>query len=463
MDETSENVLVKFRQRKLLDTFADSLRYVNRLYNQIYGYSARKVPAHMPHLIDRSIMTDMQSKFRHEFDKTSGNRFRTAEDMQFSFSYYYFVMNEIDQFNASHLFAEYDLNLNSQLDPLELSLINLRLSSRPFSASDVASNAASLSEMYNLNPDLVDRMNSCNLTNSRRVTHDAFVQCTQLVEFLADHLYGLGNDDSLTVRHKHKYKFETLADDEIKFIMLSGDPLDIEVKLNNYLRQPQKFLCLNDNIDYKLRAEASRMNAALQKFYQTLYPLKSSFEKEHSPTMSTIEVAYSSPVSSFDEPTGPNRTKLDTLDYAIICVVLFCVYALLVRLVIGLKNFTVRRRWFVWRKTRTALNHSKRSKRDYKPSNAFQKRKLNADSSTSMNSSSSSNEADNERAPKTTTTTQSSTSTSSCVLVDERQKSITTTIDQSSHQRRTVAGASTPANAKAKKLPKFKKSTIKTI
>jgi hypothetical protein len=52
-DEASETVFVKFKKRKLLDTFADSLRHVNRLFNQIYGYMARKVPAHMPHFIDK--------------------------------------------------------------------------------------------------------------------------------------------------------------------------------------------------------------------------------------------------------------------------------------------------------------------------------------------------------------------------------------------------------------------------
>ena len=46
-----ENLFLKFKKRKLLDTFADSLRHVNKLFNQVYGVMARKVPAHMPHLI----------------------------------------------------------------------------------------------------------------------------------------------------------------------------------------------------------------------------------------------------------------------------------------------------------------------------------------------------------------------------------------------------------------------------
>ena len=41
------------RGRRLLDTFGDSLRHVNRLYNKLYGFLPRKVPAHMPHMINR--------------------------------------------------------------------------------------------------------------------------------------------------------------------------------------------------------------------------------------------------------------------------------------------------------------------------------------------------------------------------------------------------------------------------
>lgn len=49
-------------QRKL-DTFAESLLHVNSLLNKRYGYKARKVPSHMPHLIDRDVMTSLQSVY----------------------------------------------------------------------------------------------------------------------------------------------------------------------------------------------------------------------------------------------------------------------------------------------------------------------------------------------------------------------------------------------------------------
>lgn len=50
-------------RRRLLDTFGDSLRHVNKIYNKEFGFTARKVPGHMPHFVDRIIMTELHSRF----------------------------------------------------------------------------------------------------------------------------------------------------------------------------------------------------------------------------------------------------------------------------------------------------------------------------------------------------------------------------------------------------------------
>ena len=50
------------KSRRLLDTFGDSLRHVNSLYNKAFGYTARKVPGHMPHMIDKNIMAELQAR-----------------------------------------------------------------------------------------------------------------------------------------------------------------------------------------------------------------------------------------------------------------------------------------------------------------------------------------------------------------------------------------------------------------
>ena len=45
----------KATQHKYNDAYANSLRYVNRLYNDVFGIEARKVPAHVPHFVDKEV------------------------------------------------------------------------------------------------------------------------------------------------------------------------------------------------------------------------------------------------------------------------------------------------------------------------------------------------------------------------------------------------------------------------
>lgn len=90
------------------DTFADSLRYVNKLYTRTYGHQARKVPAHMPHFIQTDVMVALQEKFKDQFEKTSSHRLRNTEDMQFAFSYFYFLMSEKKVPSIEKIFARLD-------------------------------------------------------------------------------------------------------------------------------------------------------------------------------------------------------------------------------------------------------------------------------------------------------------------------------------------------------------------
>ena len=99
-----------FHSRKLMadDTFADSLRHVNRLYTKLYGHEARKVPAHMPHFIQSNVMQALQEKFPEEFERTSSHKVRTADDMQYAFSYIYFLMNEKQELDIEAAFENLD-------------------------------------------------------------------------------------------------------------------------------------------------------------------------------------------------------------------------------------------------------------------------------------------------------------------------------------------------------------------
>lgn len=49
-------------RRRLLDAFGDSLRHVNMLLHDAFGVENRRVPAHMPHLLDVDMVRDMEDR-----------------------------------------------------------------------------------------------------------------------------------------------------------------------------------------------------------------------------------------------------------------------------------------------------------------------------------------------------------------------------------------------------------------
>lgn len=86
-----------------MDTFGDSLIFVNQLYNrellnpddstQPSITEQKKVPAHMPHFIQRDIMEELQARFPEQWAATSSHRFRHGQDMQFGFAYFYYLQH----------------------------------------------------------------------------------------------------------------------------------------------------------------------------------------------------------------------------------------------------------------------------------------------------------------------------------------------------------------------------------
>lgn len=91
-----------------IDAYGASLQHTNRIYNLKYGFKARYAPAHSPILIDKQIMFDLQSEFAREFQQTSRNHIRSEDDMQFAFSYYYYLINERKQLTLQQIFDIFD-------------------------------------------------------------------------------------------------------------------------------------------------------------------------------------------------------------------------------------------------------------------------------------------------------------------------------------------------------------------
>lgn len=115
------------------DAYGASLQHTNRVFNEYYGFKVRQVPAHAPILIDRDIMEELQKKFFKEFVKTSRNRFRQADDIQYSFSYYHFLMEEQKDVSVDRIFDRFDTDNSFTWSDREIRTLLTKLYELPLS------------------------------------------------------------------------------------------------------------------------------------------------------------------------------------------------------------------------------------------------------------------------------------------------------------------------------------------
>ncbi|KAG2383220.1 hypothetical protein C9374_004557 [Naegleria lovaniensis] len=93
----------------------------------------------MPHMIDKDIMNELQKKWEYEFNVTSSNRFRSSNDMQYTFTYFYYLMHEGIPYNATEFFKEHvDTNQDDTMDDYEIrNLANVMLNKYKISQEKV--------------------------------------------------------------------------------------------------------------------------------------------------------------------------------------------------------------------------------------------------------------------------------------------------------------------------------------
>ncbi|XP_068163646.1 N-acetylglucosamine-1-phosphotransferase subunits alpha/beta [Antennarius striatus] len=259
--------------RRLQDTFADSLRYVNKLLNGQFGFTSRKVPAHMPHMIDRLVMQELQDTFPKEFDKTSDHRVRHPEDMQFAFSYFYFLMSAQQQLNMSEVFDEIDTDHSGVLSDREIRTLATRIHELPLSLQDLTG----LEQMLiNCSKTLPTNLTQLHLVNP---TQEAYYDLSMppVTKGIILHCKAITERIHKAFKDQNKYKFEIMGEEEIAFKMVRTNVSHVVGQLDDIRKNPRKFICLNDNIDHNHK-DASTVKAVLRDFYESMFPLPSQFE-----------------------------------------------------------------------------------------------------------------------------------------------------------------------------------------
>nr|XP_012221033.1 PREDICTED: N-acetylglucosamine-1-phosphotransferase subunits alpha/beta [Linepithema humile] len=255
-----------------LDTYAESLLYVNKIYNVAYGLERRRVPAHMPHLIDKWVMNSMQQKFKSEFKKTSSHKVRDPEDMQFAFSYFYFLTSEKRKVTIGEIFDMFDTDNSRTWSDREIRTLLTRLYPLPLDYNlvmEFESAITNCSHRANL-PEIVDVPLGERYLDSALplVSKELILNC----ESVSRRMQSKFGESS-----RYPHEIIKAGKNEIFEMLTSNVSLTVQL-LDEIRKDPKKFICLNDDMDPIRRPENEVVRALLNDFYRSLYPLRSTFE-----------------------------------------------------------------------------------------------------------------------------------------------------------------------------------------
>lgn len=259
-----------WHRRRLLDTFGDSLRHVNRLFNSAFGYEARKVPSHMAHMVDVDVVRRLQDMFPEEFDRTSSHKVRSSGDMQFAFSYFYFLMSEKRDVEPEEIFDAFDVDSSGTWSDREIRTVITHLFDLPVEHSSVQTVEGVLTECaHNFTPNVIrstpgyERYLESSLPT---ITKETVVNCSRMITLLRK-----------VFKTKKVNKFEMIKEEDYAFKMIDNNASRVLAQLDGLRRDLKKFICLNDNIDHSSK-DSDLVKAVVHDFYESLFPTPSQFE-----------------------------------------------------------------------------------------------------------------------------------------------------------------------------------------
>ncbi|XP_077401638.1 N-acetylglucosamine-1-phosphotransferase subunits alpha/beta-like [Vanacampus margaritifer] len=252
--------------RKLQETFVDTLHYVDRLYNKKFGPLVRKVIAHAPHMIDKLVMQELQDTFPQEFQKTSSHHFRHADDMQFAFSYFYFLIGVNLQANISEVFHTADKDHSGVLSDKEIQALAMQIYKQQLKPEDLTRLRNQLINCSQSLPKEVSQIHRAKPSQESQVTEELVMNCKPVTDRIRS-----------TFADQKKYKYKIMGSNDVHFKLLNNDLADAAHIFDDIHQQPRKFVCINDEIDHT-KSNAMGVKKKLMEFYQSMFPQPSQFE-----------------------------------------------------------------------------------------------------------------------------------------------------------------------------------------
>jgi UDP-N-acetylglucosamine-lysosomal-enzyme len=253
--------------RKILEagSVRQSLLRTHKLMHEAFGFANRLEPSHLPLYIQKPLMERLRDRWPDEYYAVSSHRFRESFDMHFHFSYTYFLMHERQPFEFDIVFREMDSDHSNVLEALELQRL----------ATTVLLGLHKRVNRYRSPPLATDwgmeLVKGCEFSKrraSRLYANQVELQaCPSAMDKIREWYH-------LKLRNRF-----VIGSDETdsKFLQVGTNP-EIKREIEFIFTLEPKFVCLNDDIDYRDPQKANYFLRVVRNFYQTMYPHPSPFE-----------------------------------------------------------------------------------------------------------------------------------------------------------------------------------------
>ncbi|XRB15995.1 UDP-N-acetylglucosamine-lysosomal-enzyme [Pseudoscourfieldia marina] len=296
--------------------------------------SMRRVPAHGPHLISRAVVEEWQKAWSADVEATSARRFRSPDDLQYSFSHFHWIMSTPRRRTPIDLLRELDRDGDGAMNVPELRSLCARVSEDP---AVPGSPTPPVQRRRRGDDDDITLLKSLDTVACARIARD--LQKSRRIAMRRSHGKGWltwlwvrrrscsGGDEELCVddddaeggskpgmdarastpgsfqeleplplslvltherlvlrmkehlRRERKYAFELMdADPYMSFLQLSSNLADSGSQLDALRARPKKFVCVNDDMDDSASTNNRRISAQLQDTLHSFFPTQSRFE-----------------------------------------------------------------------------------------------------------------------------------------------------------------------------------------
>ena len=280
--------------RRLSSIDEETVIATNYLLVKTYGKQDRKVPASVPHFLNRSMLAKLEKEFAEPIQRTLAHRFPRGSDLNFAFLYYWFVYNEETRRGEAYydsLWSKFlDTDHDGVLNENELRTLAAILHGDNVSEECVCGCGVTCSSIQSLLDCMVPEEESTEhhqtaqyryttVTKRRAViTFDRYKACSMAVGAVKN-------------RFPFKPRFSTEKDVWVSYVETKEEETALK-QLNDARRRHARFISLKDEEG----VATEKVQKEVHLFFESLFPIPSQFEIEEGSVTNVEEEPKTKPL-----------------------------------------------------------------------------------------------------------------------------------------------------------------------